>query len=163
MPATPLGLRYPDGAQPADVPLDMSKLAQDTETLIKTLGIPRVATAGQESALGTTVGQMCYRTDLGRHRMRTAGGWVTVLPHVQAGAAPVGNSSTSMQVGNISYGVTFAAAPQVLTSEVITSAGVVIHTHAVSRTTTGFQMRWLSSAAWASAVDLPWVAIGWLV
>lgn len=78
------------------------------------------------------------------------------------GNAPVGSATTTVMTGTVTFPVAFAAAtvPTVLTGPVVTSGGIVIETYAVSISHTQFTLRWIATAAVASAFTVPWVAFG---
>ena len=86
---------------------------------------------------------------------------VKSVNYTQAGTATLTSPTTAVAAtAAISFGVTFAAAPTVESSNVITAAGVIVSTYPITITTTGFIIRFKASASVGANVSVGWVAVG---
>lgn len=103
-----LGFRYPAGADPNNVPVDLQRLAEDVDSHP---GIARLTTAQRDALVeaGPAValadarwtGKLIYNTTLAKAQVWTGAAWADVGGGAQLGTAQTWTEDQTMEAGNV--------------------------------------------------------------
>lgn len=77
-----------------------------------------------------------------------------------AGAVTLGTPDTTNKTVNITFGVTYDAAPQVVVGNVVNVSGYTVITYVTTTSTTGATIRYRASSALGGDATVSWIAVG---